>query len=38
MNSPSYQDALKADLDDPYLGLGKTLFANYPVAEEDGTR
>ena len=25
-----YRDVLDADLDDPYLGLGKTLFANYP--------
>jgi hypothetical protein len=26
---------LHADLDDPYLGLGKSLFANYPFAAED---
>lgn len=29
-----YKDVLNADLDDPYLGLGKILFANYPF--EDG--
>jgi len=32
---PIYKDVLQADLDDPYLGLGKTLFASYPFAEED---
>jgi hypothetical protein len=32
---PIYKDVLHADLDDPYLGLGKTLFATYPFAEED---
>jgi hypothetical protein len=32
---PIYKDVLHADLDDPYLGLGKTLFANYPFAKED---
>jgi hypothetical protein len=30
-----YKDILHADLDDPYLGLGETLFANYPFAKED---
>lgn len=30
-----YKDVLHADLDDPYLGLGKTLFADYPFAAED---
>ena len=25
-----YREVLDADLDDPYLGLGKTLFASYP--------
>jgi hypothetical protein len=30
-----YKDILHADLDDPYLGLGKTLFTNYPFADED---
>jgi hypothetical protein len=30
-----YKDVLHADLDDPYLGLGKTLFASYPFAEEE---
>ncbi|HWG46996.1 MAG TPA: hypothetical protein VN688_29805 [Gemmataceae bacterium] len=32
---PIYKDVLHADLDDPYLGLGKTLFATYPFAKED---
>jgi hypothetical protein len=31
-----YKDILLADLDDPYLGLGKTLFSTYPFAAEDG--
>jgi hypothetical protein len=35
---PIYKEVLHADLDDPYLGLGKTLFANYPFAAEDGKR
>jgi len=30
-----YKEVLHADLDDPYLGLGKTLFAGYPFAKED---
>jgi hypothetical protein len=30
-----YKDILLADLDDPYLGLGKTLFTNYPFKDED---
>jgi hypothetical protein len=33
-----YKDVLHADLDDPYLGLGKVLFANYAFAEEDKDR
>jgi hypothetical protein len=33
-----YKDVLLADLDDPYLGLGKVLFANYPFAGEDEKR
>jgi hypothetical protein len=33
---PIYKDVLHADLDDPYLGLGKTLFATYPFGREDG--
>jgi len=33
---PIYKDVLHADLDDPYLGLGKVLFNNYPFAREDG--
>jgi hypothetical protein len=32
---PIYKDVLHADLDDPYLGLGETLFGSYPFAEED---
>jgi hypothetical protein len=35
---PIYRDVLHADLDDPYLGLEKELFANYPFAQEDGDR
>jgi hypothetical protein len=35
VTKPIYKDVLHADLDDPYLGLGKVLFANYPFAEED---
>ena len=30
-----YREVLHADLDDPWLGLGPALFANYPFAEED---
>ena len=30
-----YREVLHADLDDPYLGLGETLFASYPFREED---
>lgn len=30
-----YREVLHADLEDPYLGLGKTLFADYPFAAED---
>jgi hypothetical protein len=30
-----YKEVLHADLDDPYLGLGKVLFASYPFAKED---
>jgi hypothetical protein len=32
---PIYRDVLHADLDDPYLGLGKSLFESYPFAKED---
>lgn len=32
---PIYKEVLHADLDDPYLGLGKALFAKYPFAKED---
>jgi hypothetical protein len=35
---PIYKDVLHADLDDPYLGLGKVLFASYPFAKEDAAR
>jgi hypothetical protein len=30
-----YKEVLHADLDDPYLGLGTTLFAHYPFAREE---
>jgi hypothetical protein len=30
-----YKDILHADLDDPYLGLGPTLFGTYPFAREE---
>ena len=33
-----YKDILHADLDDPYLGLGDTLFANYPFKDDKATR
>lgn len=32
-----YREVLHADLDDPYLGLGKLLFDHYPFAEEDAS-
>jgi hypothetical protein len=35
LTRPIYKDVLHADLDDPYLGLGESLFANYPFAKED---
>jgi hypothetical protein len=35
---PIYKDVLHADLDDPYLGLGKVLFENYPFAKEDAQK
>jgi len=35
---PIYKDVLHADLDDPYLGLGKVLFESYPFAREDEMR
>jgi hypothetical protein len=35
ITKPIYKDVLHADLDDPYLGLGSVLFANYPFANED---
>jgi len=30
-----YCEVLDVDIDDPYLGLGKVLFDNYPFLEED---
>jgi hypothetical protein len=30
-----YKEVLHADVDDPYLGLGKVLFTNYAFAKED---
>lgn len=33
-----YKDILHADLDDPYLGLGPSLFASYPFAKEDAAK
>jgi len=33
-----YKDVLHTDLDDPYLGLGEALFAEYPFAKEDKAR
>lgn len=30
-----YKEVLHTDLDDPYMGLGNVLFANYPFAKED---
>ena len=30
-----YKEVLRADLDDPLLGLGPVLTANYPFTEED---
>ena len=30
-----YREVLHADLDDPYMGLGKLLFDSYPFARED---
>lgn len=29
-----YKEVLHADLDDPYLGLGETLFASYPFKDD----
>jgi hypothetical protein len=33
-----YKEVLHADLDDPYLGLGEVLFANYPFREDNPHR
>ena len=30
-----YRDVLNADIEDPYLGLGDLLFADYPFAAEE---
>ena len=35
---PIYKDVLHADLDDPYLGLGKMLSESYPFGREETTR
>jgi hypothetical protein len=35
---PIYKDVLHADLDDPYLGLGKVLFETYPFGREEVRR
>ena len=35
---PIYKEVLHADLDDPYLGLGPTLFDSYPFTKEDARR
>jgi hypothetical protein len=35
---PIYKDVLHADLDDPFLGLGESLFASYPFGKEDASR
>ena len=32
-----YREVLHTDLDDPYLGLGNLLFANYPFAAEEAS-
>jgi hypothetical protein len=33
-----YKDVLHTDLDDPYLGLGEALLAEYPFAKEEKSR
>lgn len=35
---PLYRDILHADLDDPYLGLGPTLFGSYPFSKEEARK
>jgi hypothetical protein len=30
-----YKEVLHTDLDDPYMGLGNVLFANYPFVKDD---
>lgn len=34
VTGPLYRDILHGDLDDPYLGLGSVLFANYPFKDK----
>ncbi len=38
VSKPIYKDVLHADLDDPYLGLGESLFASYPFRNEDAKK
>ena len=38
ITKPVYKDVLHADLDDPYLGLGPTLFGSYPFAKEEARK
>jgi hypothetical protein len=38
IKKPIYKDVLHADLDDPYLGLGESLFASYPFRNEDAKK
>jgi hypothetical protein len=38
VTKPIYKEVLHADLDDPYLGLGPTLFDSYPFTKEDAKR
>jgi hypothetical protein len=35
ITKPIYKDVLHADLDDPYMGLGPTLFGTYPFTREE---
>jgi len=38
VSKPIYKDVLHADLEDPYLGLGESLFAGYPFRNEDAKK
>jgi hypothetical protein len=38
ITKPIYKDILHADLDDPYLGLGPTLFGSYPFSKEEARK